>query len=366
VRTADLDYPLPDDLIATAPAQPRDSARLMVCDRATGHATHHHVRDLPSLGLLRAGDLMVANRSRVVPARFAAVRTKTGGKATGLFLGESDHTWTLMLETRGKPKPGETLTLTDNACLTLLEPLGHGRWSAALHSQTPTLALLEQIGATPLPPYILKARKHRHEPLDADTDPSRYNTVYAREPGSVAAPTAGLHFTPELLTRLESQGIRRAQVILHVGLGTFAPVRTDRLEDHDIHEEQVTIPPETIAALSEAKTQGQRTLTVGTTTVRALESLPSDYDLPPTTYDLPPAWTGSTKLFITPDHVAAGRFTWRHTDMLLTNFHLPKSTLLAMVAALPGVGLERLMTWYAEAIEQRYRFYSYGDAMVLV
>jgi len=364
VLTADLDYHLPDALIATTPAEPRDSARLMVCDRATGQATHHHVRDLPTLGLLKPGDLVLANRSRVVPARFAAVRAKTGGKAAGLFLGESDQTWTLMLETRGKPEPGEVFTLTDDASLQLIEPLGHGEWRAALRGNTPTLALLEQIGATPLPPYIRKARKHRDETVDADTDPSRYNTVYAQEPGSVAAPTAGLHFTPDLLAQLEAQGVRRAEVLLHVGLGTFAPVRTDRIEDHDIHEERITIPPETIAALQDAKAAGQRTLTVGTTTVRALESLPDN-----TKRDGKPEaepFTTKTSLFITPDRVASGAFTWRHTDMLLTNFHLPKSTLLAMVAALPGVGLERLMGWYAEAIEARYRFYSYGDAMVVV
>jgi len=299
---------------------------------------------------------MITNRSRVVPAHFSGSREKTGGKASGLFVAEAEGVWELMLETRGTPEPGERIALTNDASLELLESLGGGRWRARYHGHEPTHALLERIGITPLPPYLRKARKHRHEPEDRADDPQRYNTVFAREPGSVAAPTAGLHFTPDLLRRLDAAGVARQEVILHVGLGTFAPVRHDTLEDHPIHDEQAVVPPRTVEALREAHAEGCRVLAVGTTTVRAIESLP----------DGAASWAGRTDLFITPDRVAAGQFAWRHTDMLMTNFHLPRSTLLAMVAALPGVGLPRLLGWYRQAIEAEYRFYSFGDAMLIV
>ncbi len=359
LRTDTLDFNLPDHLLATRAAEPRDNARLMVCHRATGQVEHRRVSDLPSLGLLQPGDLVVMNRSRVVPARFLGTREATGGKAAGLYLGESRDLWRIMLETRGKPKPGETITLTPSATLTLVNPLGHGEWEARLHSNTPSLALLDTIGITPLPPYIRKARKHRDEPADRPEDATRYNTIYAREPGSVAAPTAGLHFTPGVFAALDALGVARAEVVLHVGLGTFAPVRTARIEDHDIHEEQVTVPEPTLSAIRETQQRGGRILAVGTTTVRALESLP-DHVADDS------AWSGPTRLFITPDRVAQGAFAWRYTDRLLTNFHLPRSTLLAMVAALPGVGVERLLHWYDTAIAEEYRFYSYGDAMLIV
>ncbi|NBC11257.1 MAG: tRNA preQ1(34) S-adenosylmethionine ribosyltransferase-isomerase QueA [Planctomycetes bacterium] len=356
MRTADLDFDLPPRLIATAPADPRDSARLMVCDRATGGVAHHRVRDLPDLGLLQPGDVMITNRSRVLPARFRGRRAKTGGKAAGLFIAEADGVWELMLETRGTPEPGERITLDEDAWLELLESLGGGRWRARYHGREPTHALLELIGTTPLPPYLRQARKLRHEPEDRDEDPTRYNTVFAREAGSVAAPTAGLHFTPQLLSRLEAAGVARHEVILHVGLGTFAPVRHDNLEDHPIHDEHAVIPADTARAIHHARSGGRRVLAVGTTTVRAIESLP----------DEAASWSGQTDLFITPDRIAAGQFTWRHTDWLMTNFHLPRSTLLALVAALPGVGLPRLLDWYRQAIDAEYRFYSFGDAMLIV
>jgi len=356
MRTAELDFHLPDRLIATAPADPRDSARLMVCDRATGGVAHHRVRDLPDLGRLQPGDVMITNRSRVLPARFRGRRAKTGGKAAGLFIAEADGVWEMMLETRGTPEAGERINLTDDDSLELLEALGGGRWRARYHGREPTHALLERIGNTPLPPYLRKARKQRHEPEDRADDPQRYNTVFAHEPGSVAAPTAGLHLTPPLLERLDAAGVARQEVVLHVGLGTFAPVRHDRLEDHPIHDEHAVIPPQTVQAIREAKAGGHRVLAVGTTTVRAIESLPDDAA----------SWSGHTDLFITPDRVAAGQFAWRHTDLLMTNFHLPRSTLLALVAALPGVGLPRLLGWYQQAIDAEYRFYSFGDAMLIV
>ncbi len=359
--SSDLDYPLPESLIATEPVEPRDAARLMVVRRdasGTGEAAIEHriVRELPEL--LRRGDLMVVNRSRVLPASFTARRAATGGRVGGLFIQEAGpRRWVVMLESRGSPRPGERIVLDPEHELELLERLEAGTWSAELHGPLDTLALLGRIGQTPLPPYILKARRRHGLAQRRADDPGRYNTIYAADPGSIAAPTAGLHFTGQLLERLEAAGIERAAVSLHVGPGTFLPVRTERLEAHAMHREQVSIPARTLAALRSARERGGRIVCIGTTTVRALESLPEHW---PSLADR--GWEGATELFIHPE---AG-FTFRFTDVLLTNFHLPRSTLLAMVATLPGVGLPRLKRWYAEAVERRYRFYSYGDAMLLL
>ncbi|MEX0655660.1 MAG: tRNA preQ1(34) S-adenosylmethionine ribosyltransferase-isomerase QueA [Phycisphaeraceae bacterium] len=363
MRAADLDYHLPDHLIATRPAEPRDAARLMVCRRDTGNVSHHHVRDLPSLDLLHRGDLLVANRTRVLPAAFHATRDATAGKVHGLYLRTLPTTddprphWQVMFETRGKLQPGERITFTDApATLELLEPLAPGQWRTRYLGDEPTESLLARVGETPLPPYIQKARKARHEPPLSPDDPARYNTVFADVPGSVAAPTAGLHFTDNLLRQLTVQGVHRTTLTLHVGLGTFLPIRTETLADHQIHEEWLHIPADTLDALRRTRAAGRKILVVGTTSVRALESLPDP--LAPLTTD----YTTHTRLFIRPD---AG-FQFRFTDMLLTNFHLPRSTLLALVAALPGVGLDRLKQWYDQAIAHDYRFYSYGDAMLIV
>ncbi len=343
MRTDELDYHLPPGRIATQAAEPRDAAKLMVINRATGNVQHRHVRDLPDL--LEPGDLLILNQSRVLPAFFTAIRADTGGKVTGLYLNSpAPNTWHVMLESRGSLQSGETITLAEDAHLELTERRGGGEWTARLHSADNTLALLERIGATPLPPYIRKARRDLAQPEISNADLLRYNTVYADAPGSVAAPTAGLHFTPQLLERLP-----HAFVTLHVGLGTFAPIRTDRVENHPIHSEWIDIPAATIAAVQEAK----RVIPVGTTSVRALESLPDPA--------LDNDYVTDTNLFITDES-----FPFRFTDALMTNFHLPRSTLLALVAALPGVGIERLKTWYQGAIDNDYRFYSYGDAMLLL
>lgn len=373
MRTDELDFELPSELIATAAAEPRDAARLMVVHRDTGRIEHAHVRDLPQLGIFRAGDLMAVNQTRVLPAYLNGVRTNTGGKITGLFVQsiESD-TWDVMLESRGKLLAGETIDLhpevgeagTPAARLELLEPRGRGEWRVRVTADGPTdpPTLLGHVGQTPLPPYIRKARKTRHETEISGADAQRYNTVFA-EPeaaaASVAAPTAGLHFTPELLDTLDRIGVRRAAVTLHVGLGTFLPVQTDTIEDHPIHAEWINVPPETLDAIRQMREAGRKLWAVGTTTVRCLESLPASID----GLD---GFSDDTQLFITPDRVAAGAFAYRYTDHLLTNFHLPRSTLLAMVAALPGVGLPRLLDWYRQAINEGYRFYSFGDAMLIV
>ncbi|MCX5659001.1 MAG: tRNA preQ1(34) S-adenosylmethionine ribosyltransferase-isomerase QueA [Planctomycetota bacterium] len=366
-----LDYDLPADRIATEPAEPRDAARLMVVHRATGRIEHRRVRDLPELvgpsGPLRPGDLMVFNQTRVLPARIAGLRRGTGGRVGGLFLRAVDpQTWEVMLEARGSLGPGEAIDLEPGSHLELLAAQGRGNWLARLHSPHATLALLDRIGSTPLPPYIVQARKTRAQAgtagdsvnTPATDDPRRYNTVYARDPGSVAAPTAGLHFTDDLLARLDARGLARAAVTLHVGLGTFAPVRSDTLEGHVIHAESLVAPAAAIAALRAARARGGRILAVGTTTVRALESLPASEPAGP---DVPPShdFAGDTGLFITPG------FSFRFADLLMTNFHLPRSTLLALVAAMPGVGFDNLKRWYAVAVAEGYRFYSYGDAMLL-
>lgn len=363
METAALDYELPADRIVTSPAEPRDAAHLMIVDRAGGGIEDRFVRDLGSgSGPLRAGDLLVLNVTRVLPASFTVVRESTGGKAKGLYLGESNDaeglTWRVMLEMRGTPRVGDRLTFPGQAdYLELLESHGSGQWLARLQSAHDTLALLERVGTTPLPQYIRQARKQRGEAEVRPEDAQRYNTVFAADPGSVAAPTAALHFTPELLGAIDRLGVKRATLTLHVGLGTFAPVRAATLEEHAIHEEWIRIPAATIAALRKARARGGRIIPVGTTCVRALESLPNP--LPNVGMD----YTARTNLFIFPGQPP---FPFRFTDALMTNFHLPRSTLLALVAALPGVGLDRLKTWYRHAIEHDYRFYSYGDAMLIV
>ena len=373
MQTQLLDYPLPDDRIATMPADPRDSARLMVVHRDAGRFEHRRARDLAGGDLLRRGDLMVFNQTRVLPARFEGRRSATGGRVTGLYLeSETDRheiRWQVMLESGGRLREGETIVL-QSACgdgieqtahLELIMRLGEGRWQAALHSTHDTLEVLHRIGRPPLPPYIRSARRARGEDEHQPGDAERYNTTFASESGSVAAPTAALHFTPQLLDAIEALGVCRAMLTLHIGVGTFAPIRTATLGEHRMHEEWLNVPATTLDALQRTRNEGGRIIVVGTTCVRALESLPEP--LPDRDYQ------ALTNLFIAPpappQESGQPPFRFRFTDTLMTNFHLPRSTLLALVAALPGVGIEQLKRWYQIAIEADYRFYSYGDAMWL-
>ena len=313
VDAAELDYELPADLIAQRPAEPRDSSRLLVFDRTTGEARHRAFADLP--GELDSGDLLVVNDTRVLPARLR-LRRASGGEAEVLLLeavGENG-TWEGLARPTRKLRPGERLGPVE-----LIDHLGEGRWRMRLHE--------EPHGEMPLPPYIT-------EPL---RDPSRYQTVYAREAGSAAAPTAGLHFTPELL-----EGLDVERVTLHVGLDTFRPLTAERLEDHRLHGERYEVTPEAWDRIRAAP----RVVAVGTTTVRVLETIARGAPL-----------EGRTELFVTPG------FEFRRVDALLTNFHLPRSTLLALVMAFAGV--EETRRLYRLAIEERYRFYSFGDAMLL-
>ena len=363
MQTDALDFNLPDAQIAAVPAEPRDSARLMVCRRGGG-VEHAHVRDLPQLGLLHRGDLMVKNHTRVLRARLAGTRAATGGRVGGLLLAYDRRRWTVLLESGGRLQPGERITLGADITLLLESRDEQARWTATLEGEADTPSVLDAAGLTPLPPYLLAQRRRGGLPDERPEDFERYNTVFAHgaaqqpAPRSVAAPTAGLHLTAALLDTLVQQGVAQADVTLDIGPGTFAPVRTDVIEDHPIHGETLRVPAATTAALQATRAAGRQVLAVGTTTVRAIESLPPGH--PATDFAV------ETHLFITPDRVASGDFTWQHTDALLTNFHLPKSTLLALVAALPGVGVAQLLDWYDTAVRSGYRFYSFGDAMVVV
>jgi len=367
MQTASLDFHLPDAQIAAVPAEPRDAARLMVCRRG-GAVEHAHVRDLPQLGVLASGDLMVKNHTRVLRARLRGTRAATGGRVGGLLLAHTGRRWTVLLESGGRLQPGERITLGPDRTLLLQERDAEARWTATLEGPADTPAVLDAAGLTPLPPYLLAQRRRTGLPDERPEDFARYNTVFSKPivgadeadaPRSVAAPTAGLHLTSHLLDTLSHQDVRHAHVTLDIGPGTFAPVRTETLEDHPIHGETLRVPAATRAALADTRAAGKKVLAVGTTTVRAIESLPREHEHGND-------FACETHLFITPDRVASGDFVWQHTDALLTNFHLPQSTLLALVAALPGVGVDQLLAWYDQAVRAGYRFYSFGDAMVIV
>ena len=312
MKSSELDYHLPPELIAQYPAERRDESRLLVYDRASGDVRHRRFFDLPEE---LSGELVVVNDTRVVPARLR-LRRKTGGEAEVLLVERLEpDVWEGLARPSRRLKSGERLGPVE-----LLEPLGEGRWRLRLHG--------EPDGEMPLPPYIT-------ERLD---EPERYQTVYSRDPGSAAAPTAGLHFTPELLATL---GVER--VTLHLGLDTFRPLSADTLEDHELHGERYEVRPEAWKRIEGA----ERVLAVGTTTVRVLESVARGAPL-----------AGRTELFVLPG------FEFRRVNALLTNFHLPRSTLLALVMSFAGV--EETRRIYRVAVEERYRFYSFGDAMLIL
>jgi S-adenosylmethionine:tRNA ribosyltransferase-isomerase len=332
---------------AQRPAPRRVDARLLVVDRTTQILAHHHVRDLPEL--LRAGDCLVLNETRVVPARLAGRRASTGGRWEGLFLGtEPDGRWRLLCKARGKLAVGEAITLLDcqgqeDVRLWLLEKLPGGVWHARVESDEDTWTLLDRVGRVPLPHYI---RRPVPEPGDA----SRYQTVYARVPGSAAAPTAGLHFTEELLADLQRRGVDLCRLTLHVGLDTFRPIAAPTLAEHRMHRERGEISAQAVAQINACRRRGGRCIAVGTTSVRVLETAAADGALRP--------WCGETDLFIRPP------YQFRAVDALLTNFHLPRTTLLVLVRTFGGD--ELIVRAYQEAIREQYRFYSYGDAMLIV
>jgi len=342
MEVADFDYALPEALIAQAPVSPRDASRLLVLPPGGG-LEHRAFTDLP--GLLREGDLLVFNDTRVIPARLLGVKEDTGGKVEMLLVdpqgGELPRRWRALGKAGKAIRVGARLRFGElTAVVERVE--GEGFYGLLLDREGPELeAALALAGRLPLPPYI------RRDPTAEDAE--RYQTVFARRPGSAAAPTAGLHFTPEVLARLEAGGVARTAVTLHVGPGTFLPIRGDTLEGHVMHEERYEVPEAAAEALAACRGRGGRVVAVGTTAVRTLESACRDGSLR--------TGAGRTALFIKPGH------TFQAVDVLVTNFHLPRSTLLMLVCALGG--RDRVLAAYQEAIACRYRFFSYGDAMLL-
>jgi S-adenosylmethionine:tRNA ribosyltransferase-isomerase len=344
MEIAEFDYELPTELIAQEPAEPRDASRLLVLDHSTGARQDRRFAELPEL--LRPGDCLVVNRSRVIPARLLGIAVEGGGPVELLLLRcVGEERWEALVRPGRRCRVGARLELAGGAARARV--VGEGSAGArvvAFESPWPVSELLERHGLPPLPPYI--ARHDAPKPEDRE----RYQTVYARDDGSVAAPTAGLHFTPELLARLERLGMSVHHLTLHVGPGTFRPLRTARVEDHRLDAETVAIPEATAAAVHAAKREGRRVVAVGTTTTRALEWATD-------AAGGERAGTGEADLFIRPGH----RF--RIVDALVTNFHLPRSSLLVLVSAFAGRDL--VLDAYRHAIASRYRFYSYGDAMLI-
>lgn len=349
-----LDYPFDPRHVAARPAEPRDSARMMVVERQGDRVHHACVRDLPRW--LRSGDTLVVNRTRVRHARLS-LRRKSDGRILEGLLAEpmAGDEWLLLVKGGRRVREGDELEVTDGAgeraaSLHCVEKTMEG-WRVRAAGSEDLAAAIERAGRTPLPPYILRARGEHAMPDAFDRD--RYQTVYAddRRLHSVAAPTAGLHFTPALLGRLAAMGVGRASVTLEVGMGTFKPVESATLSGHAMHRERFEVPAETLGLLRDRRSgQGGRLVLVGTTTVRSLESLPEP--LPEET------WSAESSLLIQPGHA------FRHVDALMTNFHLPGSTLLALVGAF--VGLDRLKSLYALAQREGYRFFSYGDCMLVL
>ena len=337
VDVRDFDFELPPELIAQMPLPERDASRLLVLPRSGGPLQHRGVRDLPSL--LRAGDLLVANDARVIPARLHGQKAGTGGKVELLLVEPLGGAEWLALGQASKPlREGQQIEVF-GSLIQIVQVRGGGEFVVRLPLEGEALwEFLESKGELPLPPYIT------HAPGPQDL--ARYQTVYAKERGAVAAPTAGLHFTPELIEALRVRDVPLVQITLHVGPGTFLPVRSERTEDHRMHSERYLVPAMTAEAISRTRASGGRVVAVGTTALRTLEASQGR------------AGPGATDLFITPG------YTFRAADGLFTNFHLPRSTLLMLVAAFAG--LDRVRSAYAEAIARRYRFFSYGDAMLMI
>jgi S-adenosylmethionine:tRNA ribosyltransferase-isomerase len=337
------DYELPPHLIAQHASPERDQSRLLVVDRAAQSLAHRIFADLPRL--LNPGDLLVLNDTRVLPARLLGRRARTGGKWEGLFLRQTDDgSWELLCQTRGRLTEGEVVEVDPGPLrLELLGRSPEGHWLARPSQSGSPAELLERFGQVPLPPYIRKGRA-------GVGDRERYQTVYARRAGAVAAPTAGLHFTPGLFEQLDERGVGRTFATLHVGPGTFQPIQATDVTQHRMHREWGELSAAAAEALTACRARGGRVVAVGTTSVRVLETVAASGPLRP--------WSGETELYIYPP------YPFRAVDALVTNFHLPHSTLLLLVGAFAGIDLTRRA--YRTAVEEQYRFYSYGDAMLIV
>ncbi|MFM2001998.1 MAG: S-adenosylmethionine:tRNA ribosyltransferase-isomerase [Planctomycetota bacterium] len=343
------DFELPKELIAQYPRPNRADARLMLVDRKSGTIDHAHVRDLPEL--LHSGDALVLNNTRVVPARIVGFREGTRGRWQGLFLAADPQSgvWEVLAKTRGKTLPGERIVLQDRQgreaiTIECIHKTDEGHWLVKPQAPGSAFELLERYGRVPIPPYIRDGQM-------VDSDLKDYQTVFANRPGSVAAPTAGLHFTEQLLRQLATAGVAITAITLHVGIGTFRPITATKLEEHRMHSERGELGKPTCDALVAARESGHRVVAVGSTSVRVLESaaIAGSGRLAP--------WQGETDLFIRPGHRFSG------CDAIMTNFHLPRSSLLVMMSAFAGDELIR--SAYQEAIREEYRFFSYGDAMLI-
>jgi S-adenosylmethionine:tRNA ribosyltransferase-isomerase len=358
MRTADFDFELPPELIAQSPAARRDESRLLVLHRNSGKIAHKKFRDV--LEFFRSGDVLVLNNSRVIPARLRGVNAHTGGRFEILLLEENSvNDWWAMLRPGKRARVGTRITLGDRhgnpaeLQATVLETNDEGHRRLQFKGHKNILEILDALGEIPLPPYI-----NRKDSTREQEDRERYQTVFARFAGSVAAPTAGLHFTETLLDKIRSRDVQICFVTLHVGLGTFAPVKTETLSAHKMHEERFVVSVETARIINEGKKEKRRVFAVGTTTVRVLESIAANH------HGQLVAGTGRTRIFIHPPR------DFNIVDALLTNFHLPRSTLLMLVSAFAAPnemrGREMILSAYAEAIRECYRFFSYGDAMLII
>jgi S-adenosylmethionine:tRNA ribosyltransferase-isomerase len=338
LKLTDFSYELPKELIAQHPAEPRDHARLMLYDRKTGAVEHKHFYDLADE--LRAGDVLVFNDSKVIPARLYGKRVPTGGKVEVLLLTPvGEDRWEVLVKPGKKALPGTTIEFPGGLQAEVLDRTDFGGRVVHFTYDGVFDDIIDKIGEMPLPPYI-------HEKME---DPNEYQTVYARERGSAAAPTAGLHFTDELLQKIRDKGVEEVFVTLHVGLGTFRPVEEENIEDHQMHSEFYSITPEAADAINRAKAEGRRIIAVGTTSIRTLESAGTTGTLK--------AGSGWTNIFIYPG------FTFHIVDALVTNFHLPESTLLMLISALST--REQILHAYEIAVKEKYRFFSFGDAMFI-
>ena len=340
MKTSDFYYDLPKELIAQTPVEPRDSSRLMLLDRNTGEIDHKHFYDI--IDSLNPGDLLVANDSRVLPARIYGIKDETGARVEFLLLRQiTGNRWEALCKTGKKAKEGSSFTFGDGLLkATVAEVKDDGNRIVDFECDENFFSTLDKIGQMPLPPYITEELK----------DKERYQTVYSHELGSAAAPTAGLHFTKELMQRIKDKGVNIAYVTLHVGLGTFRPVKVDDVTKHKMHSEHYEIPEETARLISEAKKNGGRVIAVGTTSCRTLESVATFYG------EIKPC-EGFTDIFIYPG------YEFKVLDGLITNFHLPESTLIMLVSAFAGY--DNVMNAYKTAVEEKYRFFSFGDAMFI-
>lgn len=338
MKLTDFSFELPKELIAQHPAEPRDHARLMLYDKKTGAVEHKHFYDLADE--LQAGDVLVFNDSKVIPARLYGKRVPTGGKVEVLLLTPvGEDRWEVLVKPGKKALPGTTIEFPGGLQAEVLDRTDFGGRVVHFTYDGVFDDIIDQIGEMPLPPYI-------HEKME---DPDEYQTVYARERGSAAAPTAGLHFTDELLQKIRDKGVEEVFVTLHVGLGTFRPVEEENIEDHQMHSEFYSITPEAADAINRAKAEGRRIIAVGTTSIRTLESAGTTGTLK--------AGSGWTNIFIYPG------FTFHIVDALVTNFHLPESTLLMLISALST--REQILHAYDIAVREKYRFFSFGDAMFI-